>query len=137
LTTNVTSKLESLLKTMSEGEEYARHGFDLLAKRPDPERYFDALTSAGFFDPSRNPGPVPSTEPGFVQIPFWTALNYLEAVAKRSGALDDVELANKILTVVRNVSNFREPGGTIRDNHYTYWKFAEILGVGSASCDNK
>jgi hypothetical protein len=114
---------------MSEGEEFSRHGFDLLSKRPEPERYFDAIASAGFFDPSQNPGPVPSTEPGFVQIPFWSALNYLEAVAKRSAELDNADLANKILDVVRSVSNFREADGSLRDNHYTYWKFAEILGV--------
>jgi len=70
---------------MRQGEEFARHGFDLLAKRQEPEQYFDALAQAGFFDAANNSGPVPSNEPGFVQVPFWTALNYLEAVAKRAG----------------------------------------------------
>jgi hypothetical protein len=129
LTANLSSKLESLLKTMSEGDDYARHGFELLVKRPDPERYFDALAGAGFFDASCNPGPAPANEPGFVHIPFWTPLNYLEAVAKRSGELNDVELANNVLDVVRAVTNYRDPDGSIRDNYSTYWKFAEILGL--------
>ena len=128
-TSNLSSRLELLLKTMGESDEYARHGFDLLAKRPSPERYFDALAAAGFFEASHNPGPVPSTDPGFVQVPFWSALNYLEAVANRAGELDDAELANKVLDVVRNVTNYHDQEGKVRDNHYTFWKFAEILGL--------
>ena len=126
---NLTSKLESFIETMKKGEEFARHGFDLLAKRPEPEQYFDALIDAGFFDPSNNSGPVPSNEPGFVQIPFWTALNYLEAVAKRAGELNDDQLAAKVLKIIRHVTNFRDPNGEARDNYHTYYKFAEMLGV--------
>jgi len=70
---------------MRRGEEFARHGFDLLAKRQEPEQYFDALVEARFFGAANNSAPVPSNETGFVQVPFWPALNYLEAVAKRAG----------------------------------------------------
>ncbi len=127
--TSVTSKLESLITTMKDGDEFARHGFDLLAKRPRPEEYFDALSQAGFFDSSNNPGPMQSTQPGFVHVPFWAALNYLEAVARRAGELNDLALANKILQIVRSVSVFRDADGSVRDNHYTFWKFAEFLAV--------
>jgi hypothetical protein len=127
--TNLPSKFESFLQTMRQGEEFARHGFDLLAKRSEPEQYFDALDQAGFFDPANNSGPVPSTNPDFVSIPFWHALSYLEAVAKRAAEHSDIELAGKILKVIRAVSSFREPGGEARDNYNTYYKFAEIFGV--------
>jgi hypothetical protein len=123
------SKLESFIQTMQQGDEFARHGFDLLSKRPEPEQYFDALAKAGFFSPSYNSGPVPSTEPGFVQIPFWPALNYLEAVATRAGERNDIPLAHKLLRVVREVSNYRDPDGTVRDNYHTYYKFATVLGL--------
>ena len=72
-------------------------------------------------------GPVPSTEPGFVQIPFWPALNYLEIVARRAGELGDRALAEKIIGVVRDVTNFRDSKGDARDNYNTYFKFAEIV----------
>jgi hypothetical protein len=114
---------------MRSGEEFARHGFDLLTKRSEPERYFDALDQAGFFDPASNPGPVPSTNPDFVSIPFWHALDYLEAVAKRAAERDDSETIGKILKVIRAVSNYREPGGETPDNFHTYYKFAEIFGM--------
>lgn len=113
---------------MKKGEEFARHGFELLVKRSDPENFFDALSEAGFFSPSNNPGPRPSTQPGFVQVPFWTALNYLDAVAKRSQVLEDLNLAEKILHVIRTVSNFGSEEGSAIDNYHTFWKFAEILG---------
>jgi hypothetical protein len=102
--------------------------FDLLSKQPSPEDYFDALKDAGFFDPKNNAGPVPSNEPGFVQIPFWPALTYLQAVAKRAGQTDDLSLAEKILGVVRSVTNFRDDNGEPRDNYHSYYRFAEIIG---------
>lgn len=127
--TNLTSKQESFILTMGKGEEFARHGFELLIKRPDPEKYFDAIEKAGFFDPTNNPAPRPSTEPGFVQVPFWTALNYLEAVARRSQELRDLVLSDKVLDVIRTVSNFVDDEGKPTDNYHTFWKFASIIGL--------
>jgi hypothetical protein len=129
LTTNLSPKVESFIQTMRQGEEFARHGFDLLAARSAPEQYFDPLRSAGFFDPRESSGPVPSTEQGFVHVPFWPALRYLEAVAKRANELDDAVLANKLLSVVRDVTYYRDPNGESRDNYHTYYKFADILGL--------
>jgi hypothetical protein len=127
--TSLSSKLESFIEMMRQDKESARHGFDLLTKRPEPEQYFDALNQAGFFDPENNSGPVPSTEPGFVQIPFWSALNYLEALAKRASERDDDQLANKLLKVVRDVTNYRDRDGAARDNYHTYHKFADFFGL--------
>jgi hypothetical protein len=123
------AKLESFIETMLRGEEFTRHGFDLLSKRAEPEHYFDAIREAGLLDPKHNSGPVPSTEPGFVQVPFWSALNYLEAVAKRAGELNDVALANKVRDVVGAVTTYRDPDGQPRDNYQTYFKFAEVFGL--------
>ncbi len=127
--TKLPSKLESFIQTMLQGDEFARHGFDLLSKQPNPEIYFDALSEVGFFSPDKNSGPVPSNEPGFVQIPFWSALTYLQAVAKRAGELDDVPLSEKILGVVRSVTSFKDSQGERRDNYHTAYRFAEILGM--------
>ena len=127
--TKLPSKLESFIQTMLKGDEFARHGFDLLSKQASPEIYFDALSETGFFNPDKSSGPVPSNEPGFVQIPFWSALTYLQAVAKRAGELDDAELSEKILEVVRSVTNFKDSEGERRDNYYTAHRFAEILGM--------
>ncbi|MCP4614984.1 MAG: hypothetical protein GY844_00980 [Bradyrhizobium sp.] len=120
---------------MRRGDEFAQHGFDLLAKRSEPEQYFDALSQHGFFDPANNSGPVPSVNPEFVHIPIWAALNYLEAVASRAAELDDAQLANKVLEVIRSVTRFKDhESGEPRDNFRTYFKFAEFLGILPLRC---
>ena len=120
---------------MRQGDEFVQHGFDLLAKRDEPEQYFAALKEGGFFDPANNSGPVPSTNPDFVHIPFWHALNYLQAVAKRAVESNDAELSEKLVQVIRDVTNFRDQStGQPRDNYHTYYRFAEIVGILPLHC---
>lgn len=127
--TKLTAKQESFITLMTKSDEHARRGFDLLLTKPGFENFFDTIAEAGLFDPSHNPAPVPAGEPGYVRIPYWDALNYLEAVAKVSGERTDLQLAEKVMTVVRTVSQVREVDQTIRDNYHTHRKFAEILGL--------
>lgn len=129
MTLQATTKLNLFVHRMTESDEQAQWGFTLLLKRDDFEDFFDLLDGAGLFSPDKNLGPVPSDQPGFVRIPYWHALNYLEAVAKLAGERNDIALANKVMGVVRNVSNFRETDGSFRDNYHTARIFAEILGL--------
>ena len=123
------ARQESFIEMMKRSDDHARHGFELLAKRTDAALYFDALHGAGLLDPSQNPGPAPVPDkPGFVHIPYWRALNYLQALARHAGETADMELADEVLSVIRAVSAAREPDGSVRDNYNTFWKFAEILG---------
>ncbi len=102
--TKLTAKEESFIALMIKSEEHARQGFELLIKRSDFEKFFDALTGAGLFESNHNSPPVPAGEPGSVRIPYWDALDYMEAVAKLSGERGDLLLAAKVMTVVRTVS---------------------------------
>lgn len=120
---------KSFIALMTKSREHARRGFEILLKRTDFSDYFDPLADAGLFDLSQNPGPVPAEEPGYVQIPFWDALNYLEAVARLSSETNDPELAEKPMSVVRAVSRFRESDGAVRDNYHTWRVFADIIGL--------
>jgi hypothetical protein len=120
---------------MAEGDEFAQHGFDLLVQRGEPEKYFDALKDWGFFDPKNNSGPVPSANPGLVHIPFWHALPYLQAVAEHAGAANDDALSDKILQIIRDVSNFRDSRtGEPTDNYQTYFRFADIMAALPVRC---
>jgi len=120
---------------MRESDELAQHGFDLLSKRPEPEQYLDALKERGFFDPAKNSGPVQSINPEFVHIPIWNALSYLLAVAKRAAETDDDALSEKVLQIIRDVSNFRDPkSGEATDNYQTNFRFAEIMGELPVRC---
>lgn len=127
--TNLTAKQRAFIGLMSENEELARHGFALLLKRPDFVAYFDALIGAGLFEPSRNPRPVPVAEEGYVRILYWSAVDYLVAVATLAGEQGDLELAGKVMAVVRNVSLWRDEDGKPQENYHTSQKFATILGL--------
>jgi hypothetical protein len=126
---SLTSKQQTFIRQMAEADDYARRGFDLLLKRSDFEAFFDALAAEHIFDPARNPAPVPGDTPGFFRIPYWEPLRYLEAVAKVSGDTNNLDLAEKVMKVVRDVSRWRDADGNVRDNHNTFNAFAEILGL--------
>jgi hypothetical protein len=127
--TELSTKLKSFIRMMTEDEEYERRGFELILKRPDFDNYFDALADAGLFDASRNLGPIPDDKPGYYRLPYWNALQYLEAVAKRAGETGDTALAEKVMNVVRDVSRWRDEDGNIRNNENTWHSFVIIFGL--------
>lgn len=110
----ITSKQKSAIARMSKNQEEAKWGFEFLLKRPDFANFFDLLKEAGLFSPE------------YVRIPYWSALGYLEVVARLAGENNDHQLARKVMDVIRSVS--RDPDGRSSDNYHTYRKFAEILG---------
>ncbi len=125
----LTANQESFIKLMAKSVEHTRRGFDLLLAHPGFETFFDILEEAGMFEPHHNPAPVPAEQPGYVRIPYWSALDYLKTCAKDAGERNDLLLAQKVMGVVRSVSFAREPDGSTKDNYHTYRVFAEILGL--------
>ena len=125
----LTAKQESFIEMMKKSEEHAARGFELLAGRSDPEVWFDTLEAAGFFDPSKAPGIVEASEPGYFRVPHWPALNYLQAVSNLAGATNKIDLAQKIIKVIRIVSKHDKPDGALGDNSNTFRRFADFLGV--------
>ena len=136
--TSLTTKEHSFIAMMARSDEHARKGFELILKRPDFPKFFDTLIERGFFDSSKNPAPVPAQPDGYVRIPYWKALDYLKACAKMSGHVDNAELADRVMAIVRTVSTESKCTDS-RDNHYTFWAFAEIIGflpVTSLACND-
>ena len=127
--TELSTNQKTFIKKMTEDEEYERRGFELLLKRPDFDSFFDALSQAGLFGPSRNLGYVPADRPGYYRLPYWAPLAYLEAVAKRAGEKGDEALGEKVMNVVRDVSRWRDKDGTVRDNENTWHTFITIFGL--------
>jgi hypothetical protein len=126
---SLSSRQQSFIKLMKESEDYERRGFELLLKRPDFAAFFDALANEGLFDPSRNSGPVAADKPGYYRIPYWPPLPYLEAAARFAGEQADAALADKVMDVIRSVSQWRDSDGKPRDNHSTWHAFAKMLGL--------
>ena len=101
---SLTAKQESFIAWMRDSPELARRGFDILLRRADFESFFDALKDADLFDPARHPLPVEVEPPGSFQVPYWSALDYLKAVAALAGERSDPALAGKVMEVVRSVN---------------------------------
>jgi hypothetical protein len=125
----LSTKQKLFIKRMTENQEQAKWGFEILLKRQDFADFFDHLIEANLFSPEYNSNPVPADDPRYVRIPYWSVLDYLEAVARLAGENDDLQLARKVMDVIRSVSNYRDSDGSSRDNYHTYRKFAEILGL--------
>jgi hypothetical protein len=124
----LTEKRRWFLERMTQSPEQAQWGFELLLKRDDFSAFFDHLRDYGLFSPANNPAPVAVEQGKYLQVPYWPALDYLKACASLAGRDNDTVLAEKILGVVREVTNARLAHGGQPDNHHTHWKFAEILG---------
>ena len=125
---NLSANEKSVIALMAKSDEHARRGFELLLKRPDFLKFFDALIAARLFEPANNPAPVPVQPEGSVRIPYWTALDYLVACAKVAGETDDATLAETLMAIVRSVSTGSTRDGSF-DNFHTFRKFAEIIGL--------
>lgn len=125
----LTANEESFVRLMTRSAEHARRGFTLLAERADVVRFFNALREARLFDPNMNPAPEPAEKPGTFRLPYWPALAYLLTCARTATQPLDLELAGKIMEVVREVSRFKENNGQPRDNPTTYAALAEIIGT--------
>ncbi|MDA8134544.1 MAG: hypothetical protein M0T82_07960 [Desulfobacteraceae bacterium] len=129
MTLELSSKQKLFFIRMTENQEQAKQGFDILLKRQDFAGFFDHLKASGLFSPEHNSGPVPAEDPGYVHIPYWSALDYLSAVAKQADENNDIDLAKKVMEVIRSVSGYRNSEDHKIDNHHTWRIFAEIFGL--------
>lgn len=122
---SLTSNEKSFVKLM-QNVELRRKGFELLSKSPRCLLFFDELKRNEFFHPQENPSPK-EIAPNRFQVPYWPALDYLHACAERVRETQDIELAEKIMSIIRDVT--ANSSGGSRDNHNTFYRFAQIIGV--------
>lgn len=133
MTGRLSSKELAFLTQMSESAEQERHGFQLILKKyrgtDQLVKFFDELFARGFFEAQRNPAPEPVDDEGYFRIPYWPALDYLLALAETAGRNGDLNLAKKVLSIIRNVSTFGANDKSYRENYHTAHQFAAILGL--------
>src|SRR4051812_32038702 len=69
-------------------------------------KWFGPLDKHGFFQAENIPSPVPAKEEGYVQIPFWPALEYLVAASEAlsDGAHD--QYAERFLQILRQTTEY-------------------------------
>lgn len=81
--------------------------------------WFNFLKAQGYFNPEKNPEPVPFNE-GF-QIPYWESLTYLEKLSLQIKEGNELELIEEILSIIKDVSEHP------KDNYRTWYLFIKIL----------
>ena len=124
---DLTANERSFIDLMRRSDEHINKGFALITKHRNFLKFFNELSCRGFFDPERNPSPI-ETESGYFQVPYWPALDYLLVCARSAGKSGDATLAKRIMEIITSVTDHSTPGGS-RDNHHTFYRFAEIIGL--------
>lgn len=112
---------EDLLERIDDKEELRSYFF----RKVKGLKWFSLLAARGYFDPERNPLPKPAKEEGYIDVPFWPALEYLVVTSSdlcsegnRIYAQKFIELIRSvtIYTINRKLSNFR-----------TWWQLSKII----------
>ena len=124
-----TTKHAAFIERMRQSEEHERKGYELLLATDYFLEFFKYLAEAEFFASTRMPGPTPGKEAGYVRIPYWAALDFLEASAQRAAQLEDIAKSIDILNIVRKNSRAVNKDGQPIHNYHTSRKFAEILAT--------
>ncbi len=95
-------------------------------KRSELE-WFDELKKRGYFNPNPDTCPQESKEKGYYSIPQWSVLPYLEKVAQQVNAPGNEKYIDDLLTIIKEVSNYKDPSGQHIDNYRTWYYFVKIL----------
>ncbi len=88
-------------------------------------RWFEPLADRGYFNPSENPKPTPAKEEGYVNIPSWSAIDYLVRTAPELADKDNQEYAEKFLNFLVDATRYARENEI--SNYRTWWQFAEII----------
>lgn len=118
------ANLQAFVKAMQQDDHAADYGFTALTKKGlfDP-KLFEEIYAAGLLSPERNPAPVPAKTIGYIQIPYWSALDYLDGVATHANNTNDIGLGKLIAHVITTISAAQ---GAQEDNYHSNRRFVEI-----------
>ena len=110
-----------LLKRIRDKEELRPYFF----QKVKGLKWFDSLCEAGYFNPDQNPQPVSAREEGYVQIPFWPALEYLVSTSSEFHSAESKVFAEKFIEIIRSVTHYAIERKI--SNFRTWRQFAKII----------
>ncbi|HUX29518.1 MAG TPA: hypothetical protein VMV78_02690 [Thiobacillus sp.] len=88
-------------------------------------KWFDALAEQGYFEPASNPPPKPAREEGYVNVPFWPAIEYLVAASEELPKKGNERYTELFLDILRSTTKYAKEHGY--GNYRTWWQFSKIL----------
>ena len=90
-------------------------------------KWFLPIKKDGYFNPDKNPHPIPVDSEGSFTIPEWNVLPYLERVSQLTKVPSNEKYIDELLTIIKEVSNYRDPRGQHVENYRTWYYFIKIL----------
>lgn len=87
--------------------------------------WFNALSDSGFFVPDKNPKPVLAKEEGYVNIPFWSATEYLVNTSEELSNPENEEYAVKFIELLRTITLHAKTENY--SNYRTWWQLAKVI----------
>ncbi|MES0336784.1 MAG: hypothetical protein SFH39_10610 [Candidatus Magnetobacterium sp. LHC-1] len=90
--------------------------------------WFDILKQENYFKPSKETMPRKDNVKGSTYaIPSWNILPYLEKVSSQVNIPGNESYIDKLLAIIKDVSNFKDSSGQHIDNYRTWTYFVRIL----------
>lgn len=84
--------------------------------------WFGILKEKKYFSSQKAPGSIKSDKEGYITIPFWNVLDYLERVSQEANKPENREYTKDIIEIIIDVTQ-----NGPKDNFKTWWYFAKII----------
>lgn len=88
-------------------------------------KWFHPLAEQGYFSPDQNPPPVAAKAEGYMNVPFWPALDYLVTISPELRSKENDAYAEKFIELIRSVTNYAVDHKF--SNFRTWRQFSEII----------
>ncbi|MFQ3675017.1 MAG: hypothetical protein SNJ64_00545 [Endomicrobiia bacterium] len=119
----LSAREKAVLKLIDDNISYENYFFNKVSDI----KWFYPLKEKGCFLPQKAPGPKPAEQKGYFTIPRWNVLPYLEKVSQQVNIPGNEKYADELLTIIKEVSNYKDASGQHIDNYHTWYYFVKIL----------
>ncbi len=119
---NLDPKEEAVLEMIEKGISYENYFF----KKVTNIKWFYSLKEKGYFSPEKAPGVKPAEKEGYY-VPQWNILPYLERISKKVNIEGNEKYVDELLTIISEVSKYKDSKGQRIDNYRTWHSFVNIL----------
>ncbi|MEG8945624.1 hypothetical protein [Rosettibacter firmus] len=120
---SLTPKEEAVLDLIRKDLTYENYFF----KKVTDIKWFYPLKEKGFFSLSKLAGLKPAKKEDYFIVPFWNILPYLEQVSQQINIPGNEKYIDELLTIIKEVSNYRDENNQHIDNYYIWYYFVKIL----------
>lgn len=124
----MSEKINAVLQAIKHNPEQQEYFFRNAPKYPNLYLWLEPLCNEGYFDPVNNPLPVEvAKKKGYFQVPVWSVLEFLEAVAIQNRDNTKEQITSRILDIVNNIIDYKDAEGVRVDNYRTDWFMVKII----------